>query len=516
MSGVFSVSLLGCGGSTSDAPDDAVTESGASNSDGSEQGGAPEDPPSHEGAAAGAGGYLGVGGAGAPGVGGGGGVGDEADNQGGAYSSFEETPPAPVVVPSAAFLVEATADPRGESCDSLSTQGEACVSPWLMAFRTVDDELRGVIVSASDAVRNGHPFTEAAPITLVPESDGVTYRLPPHGIAPLVTYMYGALEVPGVCLVNLERSVSTRDIVSRFRFYDDTGDGVADRVELRGRVVTLGQPSGDFETECGDDGRLFRASGHVLSAPVGLHAQGDALDPRLRVTGGFLTESSAVFTTGAKELAAEPLSLDGFVYGFAAPVTPAPESDVAWRVDGVDSSGRITHAETSAQVGAWPLLEDGGFESISTGSWDAPRSSAQIATTLEGAFDELYPAIAGTHSLLLSEGADHARLRLARPDGANTFRFLALNEVEVTVGVVGGPIVSTGAALVEAPADCKLYPAICAKLAEPGSGGTRPTLFEYSVDLETEGQNVLIDLRNAGDDWPLSTPVWIDELAILK
>jgi hypothetical protein len=175
------------------------------------------------------------------------------------------------------------------------------------------------------------PFHRSSSNHLVPESDGVTYRLPPRSIAPLVTYMYGALQLPGVCLVNLERSVSDRDIVSRFRFYDDTGDGIADRIELRGRVVTLGQPSGDFETECGDDGRLFRASGHVLSEPVGLHAEGDALDPSVRVTGGFLTEGTAVFATAAKELPAEPRTLDGFVYGFVAASRPPPTASSSRR-----------------------------------------------------------------------------------------------------------------------------------------------------------------------------------------
>jgi hypothetical protein len=391
-------------------------------------------------------------------------------------------------VPETPFLVDAMTDPGAVSCD-------CSIGPWLMIFRTrPDGDLEGALVSTKkESWPPGHEM-EASAFDL--RADGNVYRLPPRTRATLATYSYDEDRVPGLCLTGKGLAENDAERDSVFAFYDEDGDGVADGVNLGGRALGLGDRGGDYEDDCGYESFPLKTRGHVADTTVHLTSDGDVLQPRLVANDGFLKEGSAWVWGKSGFVAAQPLTISGFIYGYAANTVLEPGAALEWRFDAVDSFDRSLTGELAfGQSEFWLKVRDGGFESFDDGEeWGTEdgRIEATCNPTKNYPYENVeLPPIAGARSFVLDANSHRDRFRFSRGANETRLSFVAFGKVEVelaTVGMVGGPPFRQTP--VETLADCGKYAAFCA--AVPAG-----TLKQYAVALPPGDSDVLVRLYNA-------------------
>lgn len=410
-------------------------------------------------------------------------------------------------VPAGTFLIDPldTEDP-GQQFTQLG--------PWLMTFRTTaPGKLEAAVVSSHSALWAVNGF-EAAGFELEADDHGV-YRLPRSSHAALATYAYDSVRVPGLCLHNGEVLVqhegSNHEPSSELRFYDTSGDGVADALTLRGTLVTLGLRGGDYEADCGNEGAPLHTAGELVDWPVDVRPDGDAMHPRLLLDGGFLNEATAAVVVRSG-LEAAPLSVAGFIYGFAAAKTLEPGSPLIWRVEGVDNLERpfssFDQDLSFGTVEPWLLVSDGGFESFDDGrAWGDGRATARASCPDCSEVDAALPPISGTRSLHIFDfSSGGSRFRFARSAGQTRLSFLAFGDAEVEAAIVGDEPTT---AFEIAAADCSEHAAFCAA-APAGS------LMRYTIELAPGVEDVLLSIQDHSAVFGVTAGggVWIDDLAL--
>ncbi len=424
-------------------------------------------------------------------------------------------------VPTAPFLFQAMPDPGNNVCQDID---DCSIGPWLVTFRTLPDgELEAGLVSTQEAFWPSNHEPEAAEFRLHAE-DGV-YYLAARQRATLASYTYGHERVPGVCLAGDGVAFGTPSdgTIDRtvLAFFDDTGDGVADVVELGGRGVTLGERGGDYEDDCGDQPTSLHAQGRVVETAVDLSAGGDVLKPELRVNGGFLKQGTAqVFAPPHSWVDAQPLAVSGFIYGFAASVVLQPGRQLTWRVDGVDLFDRQVAGQLAlGQSEVWPLVNDGSFESFASGAdWGA--GDATIEANCNPNDDQKpLPPIAGSRSLVIGPNGYQDSFRFSRTGSQTHLSFVAFGNVGVELATVG---TLNGEPFWQAPvvtaADCQRYAEFCSQVpADSDLSGPARTLELYGVKLPPGASDVLVRLYNQGGSvWGAGggTDLCVDDLRL--
>jgi hypothetical protein len=395
-------------------------------------------------------------------------------------------------VPEQPFLIEAIQDPGDNVCQDVD---DCRVGPWLMIFESLPDgQLQGSLISANRSQWGTEHDLEAAQFQLREEHG--EFRLVPGTEATLATYTYGHYEdrVPGVCLVAPGLVGTGSDIGSRFRFFDDDGDGVADGVALGGSVKGLGQRGGDYDYDCGDESFPFATRGRVVDTTVQLSGEGDVLRPRLIARDGFLKGGSAWVRGPEDFVKARPLTLFGYTYGYVADVVLQPGAPLEWRFDVIDSFDRKLEGGLSfGEAEFWAKVRDGSFESYEDGeAWGTEDALIQPACGILLEYEEgdVLPPIAGSRSLVIPKYGYRERFRLARRNDPAHLTFVAAGRVRAEVATVGSlePAPFDGTPVVT-PADCEKYAAFCAQVGEG-------ELKHYRFDLPEGDGDVLVRLYN--------------------
>jgi hypothetical protein len=265
-------------------------------------------------------------------------------------------------------------------------------------------------------------------------------------------------------------------------------------VNLRGGALGLGTRGGDYEDDCGYETFPLETRGHVVDTTAHLTAEGDVLQPRLIANDGFLKEGSAWLSGPNGFIAAQPLMISGYTYGYAANVVLQPGAPVEWKFDVVDSFDRKLEGEVSfGESTIWPQVIDPTFESYDSGeSWGAEDARVEgTCNPSDSPFGtKLLPPIAGARSLVIDAEGYRDRFRFTRSGNQTHLAFVAFGQVDVeltAVGAVEGPPFRK--APVVTPGDCVKYAAFCAQV---------PTgkLKHYSLELPPGDADVLVRLVN--------------------
>lgn len=395
-------------------------------------------------------------------------------------------------LPAAPFLIEGF-----EELDSLCDRSDCRVGPWMLGlWKMPDDSLQGALASLDP---NAPTLPEAWPVRLEPGPGG-TYVPSRNDSITLDSYRdrqaYAA--VPLMCLTH----------ESQFRFVDENGDGVVDRVVLSGRFFTQGMRGGDLDDHCDEDleARPLRTSGRVATAGPTLHARGDALRPVLSLDGGFLAAGSAELELEGRFKMAVPLQISNFIYGFRSPIVFEPGSTVTWKVDGAHAFGPAPESDelTEEVADTWTPLTDSGFEDYPDGlSWPGGHGAVIVSGCDAGNPDDpdAVAVPAGNRALLLDGAGSRAGFRLARSLGPSRLSFQTLLEDR------GSPVVELASAwsTVERAANDAV---ICA----PVDGAKQRCV----VEIEGGGNaDLLVTLHNGADDFgSVSSSLCVDELRL--